>query len=92
MGSYTIELFWIMSRAQDFHKTEMFKKVVQKAVDEYGFRRELARVTPQEGPRSDPFCHYDYLQNDKRITNNLALHPALSFPLLIILSYISSTH
>ena len=80
MGSYTIEMFWILSRSQDFRKTEMYEEVVQKAVEEYGFIREEARETPQED------CRYDYSQNDAQL-NNLSRYSVVSFSLLIIICY-----
>lgn len=85
MGSYTIEMFWILSRAQDFRTTEMYEEVVQTAVEEYGFMRELARETPQED------CVYDYNKNDQQApADNLALYPALSFQLSVLICYIST--
>lgn len=75
-GNYTNEMFWILSRSQDFHKTEMYEEVVQRAVEKFGFRRELAYETPQED------CEYDYLK-DESPPNNALFH-ALSLQLLIL--------
>ena len=75
-------MFWIMSRSQDFRKTEKYEKVVQRAVEKFGFIRELGIETLQED------CEFDYYLNDP--PNNVALYPALSFQLLIFICYISS--
>ena len=102
MGDYVVELYYILSRSQDFKKTDMYEEVVQKAVEEFGFRRELANETPQED------CEFDYVFNKftttttttttnstttttaTTTTSNLALYPVLSQQLLIIVCYISA--
>ena len=78
-GNYTNEMFWILSRSQDFHNTEMYEEVVQRAVEQFGFIRELAIESPQED------CVYDYVKGEEP-PSNLALYPTLSFPLLILLA------
>ena len=79
MGSYTIEQIWIMSRTRDFKETEMYEEIVQRAVEQFGFIRELAIEPRQED------CVYDYVKGEEP-QSNLALYPALSFQLLILLA------
>ena len=59
MGSYTIEQFWIMARTRDFKETEMYEEVVQRAVEQFGFIRELAIEAPQKD------CVYDYVHGEE---------------------------
>ena len=104
MGDYVVELYYILSRTQDFKTTDMYEEVIQKAV-EFGFRRELAEETPQE------VCEFDYYSNDEQgpptttntttttatstttttatTTSNLALYHALSLQLLVTILYIN---
>lgn len=93
MGDYVVEMYYIKSRSRDFKNTAMYEEVIQKAVDQFGFRRELATETSQED------CNADYVFDDQiqtttttttNTTSNLALYPALSQQLLIIVCYISA--
>ena len=93
MGDYVVEMYYIKSRSRDFKNTAMYEEVIQKAVDQFGFRRELATETSQED------CNADYVFDDQiqtttttitTTTSNLALYPALSQQLLIIVCYISA--
>jgi len=46
--TFSIEYGWILSRAQNFRKTEMYKKVLENAVQKYGFKSEKSIEANQD--------------------------------------------
>jgi len=49
----SIEYGWILSRAQNFRKTKMYKDILKKAVQRYGFKTEKSIEANQDD------CHFD---------------------------------
>jgi len=52
----SVEYGWILARDQKFRETEMFAKVHQKAIDEFGFKTEKTIQAQQTN------CTYDYIK------------------------------
>ena len=46
--NFSIEYGWILSRTQDFRKTEMFQDVLKNAVEKYGFKAEKSIKANQD--------------------------------------------
>lgn len=57
-GFYSIEFGWILSKTQEFRKTEQFKEVMEMAISKFGFKTEKTIEAPQE-PED---CAFDFVE------------------------------